>query len=284
MTARFSQRQGNPSAIRQLRWQPLELNDSRPRGGGAPEPELQLRVARHLHVPAAAGLADADAGRQRCAIRPAVPHPARPFPSSIFLDKNRRDIGKYQSIWTDSKMETAGSPGVERGRRAEAATTVHDVAEDCVPVSPTQQQQQQHRVRPNECSHCYAHSPVSSQFTRHRVPSSSGVTDNPQAMWYMRSTGFFTITSTCPTPHRYLLSRWHETVTRLQSSAGDSSGGGGGEGEGEGQLRGLAQLGIYGDGVCYPSIGQQAMHAFEAVWQDASLQADAVVGRRHVDT
>jgi hypothetical protein len=29
--------------------------------------------------------------------------PARPFPPSIFLDKNRRDIGKYQSIWTDSK-------------------------------------------------------------------------------------------------------------------------------------------------------------------------------------
>jgi hypothetical protein len=38
--------------------------------------------------------------------------PARPFPSSIFLDKNRRDIGKSQSIWTDSKMETAGSRGV----------------------------------------------------------------------------------------------------------------------------------------------------------------------------
>jgi hypothetical protein len=36
--------------------------------------------------------------------------PARPFPSSIFLDKNRRDIGKSQSIWSDSKMETAGSP------------------------------------------------------------------------------------------------------------------------------------------------------------------------------
>eukprot|EP01047_Picozoa_sp_COSAG01_P010260 COSAG01_NODE_431_length_17124_cov_26.577386_23_plen_211_part_00 len=35
--------------------------------------------------------------------------PAQPFPSSIFLDKNRRGIGKYQSIWTDSKMETAGS-------------------------------------------------------------------------------------------------------------------------------------------------------------------------------
>eukprot|EP01047_Picozoa_sp_COSAG01_P025486 COSAG01_NODE_1612_length_9735_cov_74.461810_7_plen_123_part_00 len=26
------------------------------------------------------------------------------------LDKNRRDIGNYQSIWTDFKMETAGSP------------------------------------------------------------------------------------------------------------------------------------------------------------------------------
>jgi hypothetical protein len=35
--------------------------------------------------------------------------PARPFPSSVFLDKNRRDIGKSQSIWTDFKMETAGS-------------------------------------------------------------------------------------------------------------------------------------------------------------------------------
>jgi hypothetical protein len=35
--------------------------------------------------------------------------PARPFPSSILLDKTRRDIGKSQSIWTDSKMETAGS-------------------------------------------------------------------------------------------------------------------------------------------------------------------------------
>jgi hypothetical protein len=35
--------------------------------------------------------------------------PARPFPSLIFLDKNRRDIGKSQSIWTDAKMETTGS-------------------------------------------------------------------------------------------------------------------------------------------------------------------------------
>jgi hypothetical protein len=29
---------------------------------------------------------------------------------SIFLDKNRRGIGKSQSIWTDSKMEAAGAP------------------------------------------------------------------------------------------------------------------------------------------------------------------------------
>jgi hypothetical protein len=46
-------------------------------------------------------------------------HPARPFPSSIFLDKNRRDIGKSQSIWTDSKMETAGS----RSSHSSAAAT-----------------------------------------------------------------------------------------------------------------------------------------------------------------
>jgi hypothetical protein len=31
-------------------------------------------------------------------------------PSSIFLDKNRRGIGKSQPIWTDSKMETPNSP------------------------------------------------------------------------------------------------------------------------------------------------------------------------------
>jgi hypothetical protein len=53
---------------------------------------------------------------------PAMP-PARPFPPSIFLDKNRRDIGKSQSIWTDSKTETAGSPAVARApdRRARAS-------------------------------------------------------------------------------------------------------------------------------------------------------------------
>eukprot|EP01047_Picozoa_sp_COSAG01_P061265 COSAG01_NODE_7628_length_3121_cov_51.317670_2_plen_91_part_00 len=35
-----------------------------------------------------------------------------------FRDKNRRDIGKSQSIWTDPKMETAGSHEV--GPRARA--------------------------------------------------------------------------------------------------------------------------------------------------------------------
>eukprot|EP01047_Picozoa_sp_COSAG01_P025324 COSAG01_NODE_1594_length_9789_cov_98.477399_12_plen_254_part_00 len=41
--------------------------------------------------------------------------PGEPFPSSIFRDKIRRDIGKSQSIWTDSKMETADSQrGAER--------------------------------------------------------------------------------------------------------------------------------------------------------------------------
>jgi hypothetical protein len=40
-----------------------------------------------------------------------LPHrrqPARPFPTAPFRDKNRRDTGTSQSIWTDSKMETAG--------------------------------------------------------------------------------------------------------------------------------------------------------------------------------
>eukprot|EP01047_Picozoa_sp_COSAG01_P011195 COSAG01_NODE_489_length_16370_cov_7.973818_5_plen_154_part_00 len=39
----------------------------------------------------------------------ALQQPARPFSPSIFVDKNRRDISRSQSIWTDSKMETAGS-------------------------------------------------------------------------------------------------------------------------------------------------------------------------------
>jgi hypothetical protein len=53
------------------------------------EHQLGVRADQHLH--------------QR--------HPARAFPSSIaIIDKNRRDIGKYQSKWTASKMETPGSP------------------------------------------------------------------------------------------------------------------------------------------------------------------------------
>jgi hypothetical protein len=49
------------------------------------------------------------ARRALAVARVEVEHPARPFPPSIFLDQSRRDIGKSQSIWTASKMETAGS-------------------------------------------------------------------------------------------------------------------------------------------------------------------------------
>jgi hypothetical protein len=38
--------------------------------------------------------------------------PARPRPSSTFLDQSRCDLGKSQPIWTDSEMGTAGSRGV----------------------------------------------------------------------------------------------------------------------------------------------------------------------------
>jgi hypothetical protein len=44
------------------------------------------------------------------AAAPPARAPARAFPSSIFRDKNRRGIGESQSKWTDSKMETPGSP------------------------------------------------------------------------------------------------------------------------------------------------------------------------------
>jgi hypothetical protein len=47
--------------------------------------------------------------------------PARPFPSSIFPDKNRRDIGKSQSTWTDSKMETGGSRVCDDGLASAAS-------------------------------------------------------------------------------------------------------------------------------------------------------------------
>jgi hypothetical protein len=49
------------------------------------------------------------------------PPPPRSSPPSLarrfhpqFRDKNRRDIGKSQSMWTDSKMETAGSLALRR--------------------------------------------------------------------------------------------------------------------------------------------------------------------------
>eukprot|EP01049_Picozoa_sp_SAG25_P003922 SAG25_NODE_236_length_11287_cov_246.398999_10_plen_408_part_00 len=45
------------------------------------------------------------------ASRDVIAAPARPCSPSIFLDrKNRRGTGNSQSIWTDSKMETAGAP------------------------------------------------------------------------------------------------------------------------------------------------------------------------------
>eukprot|EP01047_Picozoa_sp_COSAG01_P098699 COSAG01_NODE_28840_length_651_cov_2.153986_1_plen_129_part_00 len=47
--------------------------------------------------------------------------PARPFSASIFLDKNRRDIGKSRSIWTDSKMKTAGSHVIQLLQRQSLA-------------------------------------------------------------------------------------------------------------------------------------------------------------------
>eukprot|EP01047_Picozoa_sp_COSAG01_P052188 COSAG01_NODE_5465_length_4244_cov_54.041255_4_plen_171_part_00 len=68
--------------------------------------------------------------------------PARPFPSSILLDKNRRDIGKYQSIWTDSKMETAGSQHLREGAEAAGLAAEHlpqprDLDHPARPFSPS---------------------------------------------------------------------------------------------------------------------------------------------------
>jgi hypothetical protein len=56
----------------------------------------------------------AAAGAVRRARRVQLTPPARPLPSSIFLDKNRRDLGKSQSIWTASKMEAPGSQLLQR--------------------------------------------------------------------------------------------------------------------------------------------------------------------------
>eukprot|EP01047_Picozoa_sp_COSAG01_P014253 COSAG01_NODE_690_length_14219_cov_19.783144_18_plen_213_part_00 len=81
--------------------QPVALQQRRARGVDPPRtglhrPEESCPLRAELRLEAAVGVELPQA-------------PARPFPSSIFRDKNRRDIGKSQSIWTDSKMETAGS-------------------------------------------------------------------------------------------------------------------------------------------------------------------------------
>jgi hypothetical protein len=69
---------------------------------------------------------------QRCAAVRDLQQPARPFPSSIFLDKNRRDIGKSQPIWTDSNMETAGSQLVQTTpRRRTPPCAAAATAEPC---------------------------------------------------------------------------------------------------------------------------------------------------------
>eukprot|EP01047_Picozoa_sp_COSAG01_P024983 COSAG01_NODE_1561_length_9917_cov_5.742514_12_plen_175_part_00 len=73
--------------------------------------DLVRRGGAILGAPAAAAFPPSEVGpRLRLSWRDLHGHaPARPFPSSIFRDKNRRDIGKSQSMWTDSKTETAGS-------------------------------------------------------------------------------------------------------------------------------------------------------------------------------
>jgi hypothetical protein len=53
--------------------------------------------------------------------------PGAPFPPSIFRDKSRRDIGKSQSIWTNSEVETASSRDVDRclrGRRRRGGVSI----------------------------------------------------------------------------------------------------------------------------------------------------------------
>jgi hypothetical protein len=54
-------------------------------------------------------------GRSAGRLRRQTPILARRFHPQ-FRDKNRRDIGKSQSVWTDSKMETARSQLVELRR------------------------------------------------------------------------------------------------------------------------------------------------------------------------
>jgi hypothetical protein len=87
---------------------------SRGGGGTANRRGRQLIRLRPVRL----GLAPAAVVRAEASHLAAVPvpeqlQPARAFPSSIFCDKNRRDIGKSQSKWTASKMETPGSPRVD---------------------------------------------------------------------------------------------------------------------------------------------------------------------------
>eukprot|EP01047_Picozoa_sp_COSAG01_P076117 COSAG01_NODE_13264_length_1610_cov_4.291198_2_plen_217_part_00 len=74
-------------------------------------------------------------------VRHWIPNPARPFSPSIYLDKNRRDIGKSQSIWAGSKMKTAGSPPKQSlARRLHSTPLAAAAADDvtrCVPPQVT---------------------------------------------------------------------------------------------------------------------------------------------------
>eukprot|EP01047_Picozoa_sp_COSAG01_P025297 COSAG01_NODE_1592_length_9796_cov_5.340311_7_plen_380_part_00 len=84
-------------------------------GGGGGGAALSCIMSAHLVATELVGLAVGRAHPQLDVRRRTGPAlPARPFPPSTFLDKNRRDIGKSQSMWTDPKMETAGLPRLIR--------------------------------------------------------------------------------------------------------------------------------------------------------------------------
>jgi hypothetical protein len=69
--------------------------------------QLHLCPARPTAVPHAARIGDSRG--EVGAVMDLVQKPARAFPPSIFRDKHRCDLGKSQSQWTASKMETAGA-------------------------------------------------------------------------------------------------------------------------------------------------------------------------------